>query len=219
MAAWREAARERMDSAERPIDVGRLMRELSAAMPADGVVVADGGFAAHWGGLLFDTKAAGRHFLPDRGFASIGYGVPGGIGAQIAVGPGRRVVSLTGDGGFNMSIGELETARRCGANHVTVVFNNAASGYVKALQHAVYGAGSYQSSDLTELDYAEIARAFGCHGIRVDDPDKLADALHEGLANTSTPTVIDCIVTRDPARMLPAADSRALKVQKGDRPA
>jgi acetolactate synthase I/II/III large subunit len=217
MAQWRKGAADRMESRESPINVGRLMGELNRHMPADGIVVADGGFAAHWGGLMFDTKQAGRHFLPDRGFASIGYGVPGGIGAQMAAGS-RRVVSLTGDGGFNMSLGELETARRVGANFVAVVFNNAASGYVKALQHAVYGAGNYQSSDLIEMDYAAIARGFGCHGIRVTDPEKLADALQEGLANTTTPTIIDAVVTRDPAKMLPAADNRTLKVQKGDRP-
>ena len=218
MATWREGARDRMESQERPINIGRLMAELNKAMPADGIVVADGGFAAHWAGLLLDTKAAGRHFLPDRGFASIGYGVPGGLGAQLAAGPGRRVVALTGDGGFNMSLGDLETARRLGANFVAVVFNNAASGYVKALQHAVYGAGSYQSSDLLELNYAEIATGFGCLGIRVDDPDKVGPALREGLANVSTPTIIDVVVTRDPAKMLPAADNRTLEVEKGDRP-
>ena len=218
MAEWRAGAADRLESRETPINVGRLMGELNKIMPADGIVVADGGFAAHWGGLMFDTKLAGRHFLPDRGFASIGYGVPGGIGAQIGAGPGRRVVSLTGDGGFNMSLGELETARRVGANFVAVVFNNAASGYVKALQHAVYGKGNYQSSDLVEMDYAAIAKGFGCHGIRVSDPQKLSGALREGLDNTSTPTVIDAVVTRDPSKMLPAADNRTLKVQKGDRP-
>lgn len=218
MAEWRAGAADRLQSKETPINVGRLMNELNHIMPADGILVADGGFAAHWGGLMFDTKAAGRHFLPDRGFASIGYGVPGGIGAQMAAGPKRRVVSLTGDGGFNMSLGELETARRLGANFVAVVFNNAASGYVKALQHAVFGPGNYQSSDLVEMDYAAIAQGFGCKGIRVTDPEKLSAALQEGLANTSTPTIIDAVVTRDPARMLPAADNRTLKVQKGDRP-
>ena len=217
MAQWRKGAADRMDSTETPINIGRLMGELNRVMPDDGIVVADGGFAAHWGGLMFDTKEAGRHFLPDRGFASIGYGVPGGIGAQMAAGK-RRVVSLTGDGGFNMSLGELETARRLGASFVAIVFNNAASGYVKALQHAVYGAGSYQSSDLVEMDYSQIAKGFGCLGLRVTDPEKLGSAIREGLANTSTPTVIDVIVTRDPARMLPAADNRTLKVQKGDRP-
>jgi acetolactate synthase-1/2/3 large subunit len=218
MAEWRKGAVDRMESKETPINVGRLMNELNKAMPADGIVVADGGFAAHWGALMFDTKAAGRHFLPDRGFASIGYGVPGGIGAQMAAGPKRRVVSLTGDGGFNMSVGELETARRLGANFVAIVFNNAASGYVKALQHSVYGSGNYQSSDLVEMDYSQIAKGFGCHGVRVSDPEKLKNAIQEGLANTSTPTIIDAVVTRDPAKMLPAADNRTLKVQKGDRP-
>jgi acetolactate synthase-1/2/3 large subunit len=218
MAEWRKGASDRLQSTETPINVGRLMNELNLNMPADAVLVADGGFAGHWGGLMFDTKQAGRTFMPDRGFASIGYGVPGGIGAQLGVGPKRRVVSLTGDGGFNMSMGDLETARRVGANFVTIIFNNAASGYVKALQHAVFGEGSYQSSDLVEMDYSQIAKGFGCHGIRVTDPEKLEGALREGLENTDTPTVLDVVVTRDPAKMLPAADSRTLKVEKGDRP-
>lgn len=218
MTDWQKGAADRLESTETPINVGRLMGELNKVMPDDGIVVADGGFAGHWGGLMFDTKRAGRHFLPDRGFASIGYGVPGGIGASLAAGPKRRVVSLTGDGGFNMSLGDLETARRVGANFVAVVFNNAASGYVKALQHAVFGEGNYQSSDLVEMDYSAIARGFGCHGIRVEDPEALSDALNEGLENTDTPTVVDAVVTRDPAKMLPAADNRALEVNKGDRP-
>jgi acetolactate synthase-1/2/3 large subunit len=218
MAEWRAGARERLESVESPINVGRIMHELNRVLPEDAVLVADGGFAAHWGALFYDTKRPGRGFVADRGFASIGYGVPGGIGAQLGVGATRRVVSLTGDGGFNMSMGELETARRVGAPFVAVIFNNAASGYVKALQHAVFGAGNYQSSDLVEMDYSAIAKAMGCQGIRVTDPEKLAGALRAGLENTDAPTVLDVVVTRDPARMLPAADNRTLKVQKGDRP-
>jgi acetolactate synthase-1/2/3 large subunit len=218
MAAWRTGAADRLESNETPINVGRLINELNIAMRADDILVADGGFAGHWGGLLFDTKAAGRHFIADRGFASIGYGAPGAMGAQMAAGAKRRVVGLTGDGGFNMTIGEIETARRVGANYVLCVFNNGASGYVKALQHAVYGPGKYQSSELGETDYAAAARAFGCHGIRVESPDALAGAIREGLENTSTPTVLDVIVTRDPARMLPGVDNRTLRVEKGDRP-
>jgi acetolactate synthase I/II/III large subunit len=217
MAKWRAGAADRLKSSEKPINVGRLLDELNAVMPDDAILVADGGFAGHWGGLLFDTKRAGRHFIADRGLASIGYGVPGSMGAQIAAGR-RRVVGLTGDGGFNMTIGELETARRAGTPFVLCVFNNAASGYVKALQHSMFGKGNYQSSDLVEMDYAAIARAMGCRGIRVEDPDQIGAALREGLANTSSPTVLDVVVTRDPARMLPGVDARALTVEKGDRP-
>jgi acetolactate synthase-1/2/3 large subunit len=217
MAKWRGEAADRLKSNEAPINVGRLIDELNMQMPDDAILIADGGFAGHWGGLLFDTKKAGRHFIADRGFASIGYGAPGSMGAQLAA-PSRRVVGLTGDGGFNMTIGELETARRSGAPYVLCVFNNAASGYVKALQHSMWGKGNYQSSDLVEMDYAAITCAMGCRGIRVEDPGKLGAAIREGLENTSSPTVLDVIVTRDPARMLPGVDNRTLTVEKGDRP-
>jgi len=215
MAAWEEEASPRLNSRDRPVHMARLCRELNRALPADAILVADGGFAGHWTGLLYDTKKSGRHFIPDRGFASIGYGLPGGIGAAMAV-PGTPVVALTGDGGFNMMIGELETARRAGLGLTIVVVNNAASGYVKALQHAMMG-GRYQSADLSEMDYAAVARAMGIGSIRVEDPEQLGPALAQGMAERDRPTVIDVIVTRDPGQMLPAVDNRTLEIKQGDR--
>jgi acetolactate synthase-1/2/3 large subunit len=215
MRRWRSEAAARLDSDERPIHMARLCRELNAALPEEAILVADGGFAGHWTGLLYDTKAPGRGFLPDRGFASIGYGLPGGIGAALAA-PTRPVVAITGDAGFNMMLGELETARRAGIGLTVVVVNNAASGYVKALQHAMFG-GHYQSADLVEMDYAAIARAMGCVGIRIDDPARLGEALKAGLGERGRPTVLDVVVTRDPARMLPAVDNRTVEIRQGDR--
>ena len=125
-------------------------------------------------------------------------------------------MALTGDGGFNMTLGELETARRLKLGLTMIVVNNAASGYVKALQHAMYG-GRYQSSDLEEVNYANAANALGCQGIRVEDPSQLAEALRTGMANKDQPTVLDVVVTRDPAKMLPAVDNRTAQIKKGDR--
>jgi acetolactate synthase-1/2/3 large subunit len=215
MTQWRESVAVRPSLSERPINMARLLAELTSCMPANGVLIADGGFAAHWSGLLFDTKRAGRGFLPDRGFASIGYGVPAAIGASLAL-PGRPVVSLTGDGGFNMMIGELETARRLGVSPTIVVVNNAASGYVKALQHLMYGPGAYHASDLVELNYANVAEAMGCNGVRVEDPEVLAEVLSAAIESDGV-TVVDVVVTRDPAQMLPGVDSRTATVVKGDR--
>lgn len=215
MGAWRTDIAERLTTDEVPVSMARLITEINAALPDDGILVADGGFAAHWGGLLFDTKKAGRSFVPDRGFASIGYGLPAAMGAAMAV-PGQPVFSLTGDGGFNMMLGELETARRLGLTFCVIVVNNAASGYVKALQHHFYGPGAYHASDLSETNYANVATALGCTGIRVEDPAELAGALRTALA-TSGPTVLDVVVTRDPARMLPGVDNRAVVIKKGDR--
>jgi acetolactate synthase-1/2/3 large subunit len=215
MKAWYASTAERYTSTETPISMGRLMGELNKLMPADGYLIADGGFAAHWGGLLFDTKKPGRGFVPDRGFASIGYGLPGAMGAALAA-PGRTIVAITGDGGFNMMLGELETARRMDLSFTIIVVNNAASGYVKALQHLMYGQGAYHASDLAETNYAKVAQALGVTGIRVEDPEKVADALETSFA-AKGPVIIDLVVTRDPARMLPAADNRAVQVKTGDR--
>lgn len=206
----------RLTSDETPVAMARLVHELNRILPEDAILVADGGFAAHWAGLLYDTKRAGRGFVPDRGFASIGYGLPGAIGAKLAA-PGRVVVALTGDGGFNMALGELETARRMQLSIVVIVVNNAASGYVKALQHLMYGEGSYQSSDLTEMNYARVAEAMGCVGLRVESPESIEGVLRQAVGESNGPVVVDVVVTRDPAKMLPAVDSRAAQVRKGDR--
>jgi acetolactate synthase-1/2/3 large subunit len=215
METWRDGVSARLNSDETPVNMARLMTEINRALPGDGYLVADGGFAAHWGGLLFDTKQPGRAFIPDRGLASIGYGLPGAIGVALAA-EGRAVLSLTGDAGFNMSLGELETARRLRVTFTLIVVNNGASGYVKALQHQLYGAGAYHASDLAEMNYADIAKAFGCNGIRVEEPGQLAGALRQALSSEG-PTVVDVVVTRDPARMLPSVDNRAVTIKKGDR--
>jgi acetolactate synthase I/II/III large subunit len=215
MKAWEDDAAPRLNSRDRPVHMARLCRELNNTLPEDAILVADGGFAGHWTGLLYDTKKPGRHFVPDRGFASIGYGLPGGMGAAVAA-PDRPVVAISGDGGFNMTLGELETARRVGCGLTVIVVNNAASGYVKALQHAMMG-GRYQSADLNEMDYAAIARTMGCGGIRVEDPEALSAALRQGMEERHRPTVIDVVVTRDPAQMLPAVDNRTVEIKRGDR--
>ncbi len=212
---WRAEVEERLNSEETPVNMARMIHELNNVLPEDAILVADGGFAAHWTGLIYDTKRAGRGYIPDRGMASIGYGVSGGIGAQLAA-PDRPVFTLTGDGGLNMTLGDLETAVRLKVPVTVMVVNNAASGYIKALQHAMFG-GRYQSADLSDLNYAVIAEALGCKGIRVEHPDQLADAYHTALANREGPTLIDVVVTRDAGKMLPGVDNRTAPIKKGDR--
>ena len=217
IVAWQAEAEPRYASDERPISMARLIRELQIAMPSDGILVADGGFASHWTGLLYNTTRSGRTYIANRGFASIGYGLPGAIGAQLAS-PGVPVIGITGDGGFNAVLGELETAKRMGLGFTLVIVNNAASGYIKALQHSLYD-GRYQSSDLSEINYADVARAIGCDGIQVTDPTQLGAAFVRGMEDRDRPTIVDVIVTRDPAKMLPGIDARLMQLKEGDRPA
>jgi acetolactate synthase I/II/III large subunit len=206
--AWRAEHGPRLVSTERPIHQARMLTEPNAALPGDGIIVADGGFAAHWSALYWNTARAGRHYIANRGHASIGYGVPGAIGAKLAAGD-RVVAGLMGDGGLGMSIGELETAVRLGLRGlVFVVVDNEASGYVKALQHSLY-ADRFQSVDSVPVNYARVAQEFGCHGERVEDPAELAGALDRAMT-ADGPALVDVMVTRDPAGMLPGADPRTV---------
>lgn len=207
---WRQEKELMLSGDASPMNVGRMIGGMNRILPPDSIVVADGGFASHWSALYYETKVPGRTFIADRGFASIGYGLPGGLGVSLAE-LGRPVIAVTGDGGINMSLGELETAARCRAQLIVVVINNAASGYVKALQHSLYGDGRYQSSDLMELDYASIARGMGWVGLRSEAGDAFDLALMEALTVEDGPVLIDVVTTRDPGSMLPGTDSRTTK--------
>jgi acetolactate synthase I/II/III large subunit len=203
--AWQLEARASYLSSERPTHVARLLHELRRALPAESIVVADGGFAAHWSALLLDIPVAGRHYIANRGHAAIGYGLPGALGAQLAA-PHLPVVALCGDNGFAMALAELETAKREGLPITVIVVDNAALGYVKALQHGLYD-GRFISADFLEIDYADVARSLGCWGKRVEEPGDLAAALAEAV-ETDLPAVVDVVTTRDASKMLPGVDSR-----------
>ncbi len=208
--AWSAGARESYRSDETPVHVARILHELRAVLPAESVVVADGGFAAHWSALLFDFPTSGRHYVANRGHAAIGYGLPGAIGAALAA-PDVPVVALCGDNGFAMALAELETAKRERLPITVVVIDNAALGYVKALQNGLYD-GRFISADFLETDYAEVARSLGCFGVRVGSPATLREALTDGLAS-ELPAVIDVVTTRDSSRMLPGVDARTARAR------
>ena len=105
-----------------------------------------------------------------------------------------------------MSLGDLETVIREKIPVTVLVVNNAASGYVKALQHSMFK--RYQSSDLLDMNYAEIFKSMGGRSVRVETPEALEGALREGIAEKTAPVLIDMVTTRDPEFMLPSADAR-----------
>lgn len=202
---WLADAEPKYRSSERPIHNARLLRELRNALPDDAILVADGGFAAHWSGLLYDVRVPGRTYIANRGHAAIGYGLPGAIGAKLAA-PDKVVVALCGDNGFAMALPELETSRRIKAPVIAVIVDNQTLGYVKALQHSMYD-DRFISVDFLDVDYGAVGRGFGCYGARVEDPDQLGPVLREAIASGET-AVIDVMVTTNPAEMLPGIDAR-----------
>ena len=88
-----------------PIRVERLCAEITRALPADGILVADTGYSGIWTGTMIELNGAGQTYL--RAAGSLGWSFPASLGAKCAAGP-RKVLCFTGDGGFYYHLAELE---------------------------------------------------------------------------------------------------------------
>src|SRR6266508_6269299 len=117
----------------------------------------------------------------------MGIALPGGIAAKLND-PNRRVVTLSGDGGFMMGVHELETAKREGAATVNLVFRDGGLGSIKWKQMAKFGRTT--GTEFGNPDLMEIAKAFGIRGFRVDRPSEL-EAVVEDALESKVPTVVD----------------------------
>ena len=105
--------------------------------------------------------------------------MPHAIGAQASF-PGRQVISLSGDGGFAMLMGDLLTLHQSRLPVKVVIFNNSTLGFV---QMEMQAAGQLDwGVDLVNPDFAAMARAAGIHGVRVEDPGELDAAVADFLA-------------------------------------
>src|SRR5262245_66005953 len=120
----------------------------------------------------------------------MGIGLPGAIAAKLAD-PGRRVVTVAGDGGFLMNVQELETARRLGLAFVVLVMRDDGYGVIRWKQRKRFGRTA--GVDLGNPDFVALAEAFGCLGLRVESAAGLRPARETALA-APVPMVVDCPV-------------------------
>ncbi len=170
---------------------GRIVATLNEVLPPQAIITTDAGNFAGWAARGYRFRRPGTFLGPTSG--AMGYGLPAAIAASLEH-PGRPVVALTGDGGFAMTMNELETAVREKSRLVVIVFDNASYGTIRVHQEA-RGIDVGRGTDLGPLDLAAIARASGAHGIRVDDDAAFGPALVEALA-AEVPTVIQVAVDR-----------------------
>ena len=177
-----------------PVHPLQVIRALRDAMGPNDTLICDSGFNQIWGGQYFEVRKRGRTYMGPRGFGVMGFSLPAAISHALAR-PDQRVVALCGDGGFAMVVQELETALRNGADITVCVMNNSSLQFIRDNQRLLFQS-RFISTELSELDYASIARAFGCAGIRVERSGELGDALSEAFAS-KLPAVVDVRVARD----------------------
>jgi acetolactate synthase-1/2/3 large subunit len=197
VAGWRAEMAPLLGSDATPIRVERLCAELTRALPANAVLVADTGYSGIWTGTLIELNGAGQTYL--RAAGSLGWSFPAAMGAKCAA-PDRPVVCFTGDGGFYYHLAELETARRRGIAVTVVVNNNSGFGQSLAGVRRILGNRSGPAEELVcfgPTDFTAVARSFGVRGIRVEKPAQLAGALAEAIA-ANEPAVVDVVTDIEP---------------------
>ena len=169
-----------------PLKPQRILHDLREALKRDDILVSDVGDHKLWISRLFPTYEPNT-VLISNGYASMGIGLPGAIAAKL-VHPSRRVVAACGDGGFLMTLHELETAVRLGVGITAVVFHDNAFGSIKRKQLARFGRTS--GVDFGNPDFVQLAKAFNAQGYRPNGASELVSMLESAL-DSHRPSVID----------------------------
>lgn len=172
-----------------PIKPQKLIYDLRQVMGPEDIVISDVGAHKMW---------MARHYHCDRpntciisnGFAAMGIAIPGAIAAKL-VAPERKIVAVTGDGGFMMNCQELETALRVGTAFVVIIFNDGGYGLIEWKQMNHFGESAF--TQFGNPDFVKLAESMGLKGYRVEAATDLVPMLKNALLE-NVPVVIDCPV-------------------------
>jgi acetolactate synthase I/II/III large subunit len=182
---FRQDVRDALNTPATGLSPQRAMEVARAVLPRNTIATCDAGASR----LLVVQKweAYGpREFLTSNGLGSMGYAVPGALAARIAH-PDRPVVAFTGDGGFLMTIAELQTAQRENLPIIVLVFDDQEIGLIRVKQE-IKGIAPH-GVKLGGVDWENLAHAFGADGVTVETEQGLGDALKAALQSQRT-TVI-----------------------------
>ncbi len=185
-AIWRaEKAKREAERSAAGVGSAALFAALGRAVPADAILAVDVGNNTYSFGRYFECER--QAILMSGYLGSIGFGLPAAMGAWAATQEddprfgGRKVVSISGDGGFGQYMGELTTLVKYGMNVTHVLLNNGELGKISKEQRA--GDWDVWQTSLTNPDFARFAELCGAKGLRVTEEAALEGALREALAH------------------------------------
>lgn len=172
-----------------PIKPQKLIYDLRQVMGPEDIVISDVGAHKMWMARHYHCERPNTCII-SNGFAAMGIAIPGAMAAKL-VAPDKKVVAVTGDGGFMMNCQELETALRVGTNFVTIIFNDGGYGLIEWKQENQMGRSSFIK--FGNPDFVKFAESMGLKGYRVQSTSDFIPILKEALEQ-NVPAVIDCQV-------------------------
>lgn len=200
------SARRRLDkhvkgiAGRRPIHPEFLTATLSDLASDEAIFTVDVGMCTVWAARYLRMTRE-RRLLGSFTHGSMANALPQAIGAQVRF-PDRQVISLSGDGGFAMMMGDFITLVQYDLPVKVVVYNNGSLGMVK-LEQNVAGLKDF-GTDLKNPDFAKVAEAMGATGLRVEDPSEVRPAIERALA-IDGPVLVDVLTNPSELSMPPKA--------------
>ena len=196
----------RGEPGKRPIHPQYVVKVLDELARDDAIFTCDVGLPTVWAARYL-TFGGRRRLLGSFWHGSMANALPQAIGAQGAA-PDRQVVSLSGDGGIAMLLGEILTLHQLALPVKVIVFDNSALGFVELEQKS---AGFLDAGvDLANPDFAEVARAAGLLGLRATAPEEVRPRIEELLAHPG-PGLLDVVVARQEVAMPPSIERSVVK--------
>ncbi len=204
-------AREGLDDLARGKPGGRLhpqhvARVASELASSDAAFTCDVGLPTVWAARHVSLEG-GRQLIGSYWHGSMACALPLAMGVQ-AIDRRRQVVSLSGDGGFTMLMGEMLSLKQLQLPVKVVIFNNGALGFIELEQKSTGFLDT--GTSLENPNFAALAEAAGIKGVRIEDPANLEDRLREAFAHDG-PVIVDAVVSRQELAMPPAITAAMAK--------
>jgi acetolactate synthase I/II/III large subunit len=187
---WRNEFAPQIHSNAVPIKTPRLFGEIQHFINDDTIVVVDAGGSSYWAPAYLELAPENQALYP-RGAAAIGSALPMALGAQLAA-PDKRVICISGDGGFGYNIMELETAVRMNLPVVNIIVNNHALGMERRGYIDYAGEVPPGPVSFSPQNFSKIAQAFDCFGARAERPGDIREAIAAALAS-GRPAIVDVL--------------------------
>jgi pyruvate dehydrogenase (quinone) len=184
---------------KRPIHPQQIAKALSDQAADDAVFTCDVGLPTVWAARYLAMNGK-RRLIGSFWHGSMANAMAQTIGVQSAF-PGRQVISLSGDGGFAMLMGDFLSLAQLGLPVKVVVFNNGALGFIELEQKSTGFLAT--GTELQNPDFSAMAEAVGVKGIRIEDPADVESSIAAALAHDG-PVLVDALVSRTELAMPPA---------------
>jgi len=191
-----------MDDESYPIKPEKLIHDVRNVLSSEDILISDVGAHKLWIAKIFKTYSPNTCII-SNGFCSMGFALPGAIGAQLAC-PSRKVVAMCGDGGFLMNVQELETAVRLQLPIIVVVWCDSDLGVISTKQRLEFGRNVF--TNFNNPDFVKLAESFGAKGYRVTSTDEFSYILREATKSLHIPVVIAIDIDADRNELLFRSD-------------